>query len=95
MARVLDSLVDGTFPDEDGMLKELASAILVGASWHQPAHYFVLHDFTSYMEQKLQCNRDYRDHIAFAKKCLMNVASAGKFSSDRPIKQYAEEIWHV
>ncbi len=95
VARVLDSLVDGTFPDEDGMLKELASSILVGASWHQPDHYFVLHDFTSYMDQKLQCNRDYRDKVAFAKKCLMNVASAGKFSSDRTIKQYAEEIWHV
>ena len=95
VARVLDALVDGTFPDEDGMLKELASAILVGASWHQPDHYFVLHDFASYMEQKLQCNRDYRDRIAFSKKCLMNVASAGKFSSDRTIKQYAEEIWRV
>ena len=95
VARVLDALVDGTFPDEDGMLKELASAILVGASWHQPDHYFVLHDFASYMAQKLQCNRDYRDRIAFAKKCLMNVASAGKFSSDRTIRQYADEIWHV
>jgi len=67
----------------------------VGASWHQPDHYFVLHDFNSYMTAKLQCNRDYRDRIAFAKKCLMNVASAGKFSSDRTIKQYAEEIWRV
>ena len=95
VARVLDSLVDGTFPDEDGMLKELASSILVGASWHQPDHYFVLHDFSSYMDQKLQCNRDYRDRIDFSKKCLMNVASAGKFSSDRTIRQYADEIWHV
>ncbi len=95
VTRVLDALVDGTFPDEDGMLKELVSSILVGASWHQPDHYFVLYDFASYMEQKLQCNRDYRDRIAFSKKCLMNVASAGKFSSDRTIKQYAEEIWHV
>ena len=95
VARVLDALVDGTLPDEDGMLKELASAILVGASWHQPDHYFVLHDFASYMAQKLQCNRDYRDRVAFAKKCLMNVASAGKFSSDRTIRQYADEIWHV
>ncbi len=95
VARALDALLDGTFPDEDGALKELVSSLLVGASWHQPDHYFLLHDFASYMDAKLQCNRDYRDRIAFAKKCLMNVASAGKFSSDRTIKQYAEEIWRV
>ena len=85
------SIKDGRYSID----RELASAILVGASWHQPDHYFVLHDFASYMEQKLQCNRDYRDRISFSKKCLMNVASAGKFSSDRTIRQYADEIWHV
>ncbi|MGN0794600.1 MAG: glycogen/starch/alpha-glucan phosphorylase [Aristaeellaceae bacterium] len=95
IARVLDALVNGTFQDEDSMLKELVSSLLVGASWHQPDHYFVLHDFNSYMDAKLRCNREYRDRIGFAKKCLMNVASAGKFSSDRTIRQYADEIWHV
>ncbi len=95
IARVLDSLVDGTFEDEDGTLKELVSSLLVGATWHKPDHYFLLHDFDSYMNAKLQCNRDYRDAIGFAKKCLMNVASAGKFSSDRTIRQYADEIWRV
>ena len=95
IARVLDSLVDGTFPDEDGALKELVSSLLLGASWHKPDHYYVLHDFRSYLEQKLAANRDYQDSLAFARKCLCNVASAGKFSSDRTIKQYAEEIWKV
>ena len=95
IARVLDALVDGTFPDEDGALKELVSSLLIGASWHKPDHYYILHDFRSYLEQKLAANRDYRDSLAFAKKCLLNVASAGKFSSDRTIQQYAEEIWKV
>ena len=95
IAKVLDSLVDGTFPDEDGALKELVSSLLIGASWHKPDHYYVLHDFASYLEQKLAANRDYRDSLAFARKCLYNVASAGKFSSDRTIRQYAEEIWKV
>ena len=95
IARVLDCLVDGTFEDENGALKELVSSLLLGASWHKPDHYYVLHDFRSYLEQKLAANRDYRDSLAFAKKCLMNVASAGKFSSDRTIQQYAEEIWQV
>ena len=47
------------------------------------------------MDAKLQANRDYRDTLAFARKCLMNVASAGTFSSDRTIAQYAKEIWQV
>ena len=48
-----------------------------------------------FCEAKLQANRDYADHMAFGRKCLKNVASAAKFSSDRTIRQYAEEIWHI
>ena len=96
IARALDALVDGTFPDEDGGLKELYTAILDGASWHQPDHYFVLKDFRPYLEAKLKVNRDYaKDPEGFARKCLVNVASAGKFSSDRTVAQYAKEIWNV
>ena len=96
IARALDALVDGTFPDADGMFKELYSAILAGASWHKPDHYFVLKDFPGYLEAKLNANRDYaKDPDGFARKCLKNVAHAGKFSSDRTIKQYAKEIWRV
>ena len=95
LARCIDALVDGTFPDEDGMLRELHTALLEGASWHAPDHYFILKDFASYMEAKLRANREYTDSLAFARKCLMNVASAGKFSSDRTIAQYAQEIWRV
>ena len=95
LRRVLDSLTEGAFDDEDGSLEELVSSLLVGASWHAPDHYFVLKDFASYMDAKLRCNREYRDSISFAKKCLLNVAHAGKFSSDRTIRQYADEIWRV
>ena len=91
----VDSLIDGTFRDESGDLKELHDALLKGASWHQPDHYFILHDFRSYLDAKLQVNRDYQDRDAFAGKCLMNVASAGMFSSDRTILQYAKEIWSL
>ena len=96
LRRALDTLVDGTFPDEDGGLRELHDAILKGASWHKPDHYFVMKDFESYYETKLQAIRDAKaDENAFAHKCLMNVACAGKFSSDRTIRQYAKEIWNV
>ena len=93
--RVLDTLIDGTFPDEDGMLKELHTALLDGASWHKPDQYFLFYDFDSYKKARLRVNHDYCDRIAFGRKCLMNVASAGKFSSDRTICQYAEDIWHI
>lgn len=96
LRRALDTLTDGTFPDDDGMLKELHDAILVGASWHKPDHYFVMKDFDSYYKTKLQAIRDVKsDENAFARKCLMNIACAGKFSSDRTIRQYAKEIWNV
>ncbi len=92
--RALDTLVDGTVPTDDDQ-RELYHSILDGASWHRPDHYFVLLDYASYMEQKLQANRDYADRLAFGRKCLLNLASSAKFSSDRTIRQYSEEIWHI
>ena len=94
LKRALDTLVDGTVPSDDE-LRELYHALLDGTDWHRADHYYILKDFASYQEAKLRANRDYRDRMAFGRKCLINVASAGKFSSDRTIRQYAEEIWHV
>ncbi|MBQ1263947.1 MAG: glycogen/starch/alpha-glucan phosphorylase, partial [Oscillospiraceae bacterium] len=94
LRRAVDTLVDGTI-ETDEELHELHRALLDGMDWHMADHYFVLHDFASYQQARLQANRDYRDQIAFGRKCLMNTASAGKFSSDRTIRQYASEIWHI
>ena len=92
--RAIDTLVDGTVPTDEAQ-KELYHALLDGASWHKADHYFVLLDYASYMEKKLEANRDYADRLSFGRKCLMNIASGAKFSSDRTIRQYAEEIWHI
>jgi len=92
--RAVNTLVDGTVETDDE-LRELHNALVNGTGWHRADHYYILKDFRSYVDAKLQANRDYRDRQAFGRKCLMNVASAGKFSSDRTIRQYAEEIWHV
>ena len=94
LKRAIDTLVDGTIPTDDE-LRDLHTALVYGANWHRADNYYVLHDFNSYIEAKLRANRDYRDRYSFGRKCVMNVASAGKFSSDRTIRQYAEEIWHV
>lgn len=93
--RVLDTLVDGTFDDENtGMFAELYNAILNGANWHRPDHYFLLQDFIPYCEAKLAANADYSDINLFRRKCFMNTVNAGKFSSDRSVKEYANNIWN-
>ncbi len=92
--KVLDTLVDGTFHDGGtGMFAELYDAILKGAHWHQPDHYFLLLDFLPYCETKLRANRDYADTYEFRRKGFLNMANAGKFSSDRTIRDYFSEIW--
>ena len=94
LRRVVDTLVDGTIKSDAG-LAELHTALLDGASWHKADHYFLLKDFTSYLDAKLRANRDYQDRLGFGRKCLKNIAAAGTFSSDRTVRQYAEDIWHI
>ncbi len=92
--RAIDTLVDGTVPTDNDQ-RELYHALLDGASWHRADHYFLLMDYASYLEAKLRANKDYADRMTFGRKCLVNVASGAKFSSDRTIRQYASEIWHI
>ena len=94
LRRAINTLVDGTVPTDEEQ-RGLFHALLDGASWHKADHYFLLLDYASYMDAKLKVNQDYADRLAFGRKCLMNIASGAKFSSDRTIRQYAEEIWHV
>ncbi|MBR1764521.1 MAG: glycogen/starch/alpha-glucan phosphorylase [Ruminococcus sp.] len=99
--RVLNKLIDGELEDggvpsnEEGSFKELYKALTDGASWHVPDHYYVLGDLNDYVQTKLRANADYRDELSFARKCWMNMCSAGKFSSDRTIKDYARNIWKL
>ena len=96
LRRVVESLIDGTFDDGGtGMFRELYTSLTEGASWHSPDHYFLCHDFASYCETRQRALRDYRDTTAFFRKGLANTANAGYFSSDRTIREYAEEIWNV
>ena len=97
--KVIDTLIDGTFDDDgaqgEGSFKELHDALLVGTSWQVADHYFLLYDLPLYVDAKIKANADYADRKEFGKKCLLNVANAGKFSSDRSILEYAKEIWHT
>lgn len=96
LKRVVDSLIDGTFSDDNtGIFKELHDSILKGASWHRPDQYYIMKDFDSYRKAQQRVNDAYMDRIAWAKKCWVNMANAGRFSSDRTIDQYANEIWGI
>ncbi len=96
LKRVVDTLIDGTFDDGDtGMFEELYTSLLEGASWHSADNYFIFRDFADYIDAQNKVDAAYRDKLSWAKKCLMNIANAGKFSSDRTILEYAKEIWNV
>lgn len=96
LKRVVDSLVDGTFSDGGtGIFKELYDSILKGASWHRPDAYYLMKDFDSYRKVQQKVNDAYKDRMSWAKKCWINMANAGRFSSDRTIEQYAKEIWDI
>ncbi|MBP2027660.1 starch phosphorylase [Acetoanaerobium pronyense] len=96
LKRALDTLVDGTFDDgETGMYKELYDSILKGASWHKSDVYYVMKDFDSYRDAQQKVNDEFKNKLGWAKKCWINMANAGKFSSDRTIEQYSKEIWKI
>ena len=94
LRQIIDTLVDGTVQTDDAM-KELHSALLNGMNWHAPDNYYLLLDYHMYKDAKLRAIHDYADRLTFGRKCVLNIASAGKFSSDRTIKDYAKDIWHV
>ena len=95
--KVVSSLIDGTVSDGgSGDFRELYTSLLDGASWHAPDHYYLLGDIDSYVETKLRCINDYSsDRLAFAKKQWLNMCNAGKFSADRTIADYAENVWAI
>jgi len=94
--KILDTLIDGTLDDGGtGMFLELYNSILLGASWHKPDQYYLLLDFESYMQTKLHAISEYKERRVFTRKAFMNTARAGYFSSDRTIKEYAEQIWNI
>ena len=96
LKRVVDSLIDGTFSDDNtGIFKELHDSILKGASWHTADEYYLMKDFDSYRKAQQRVNDAYIDRMTWAKKCWLNMANAGRFSSDRTIEQYAKEIWGI
>lgn len=97
LRKAVSALIDGTVSDGgNGSFRELYTGLLEGASWHKPDHYYVIGDLLDYVNTKLRLNRDYSEsRDEFMQKCWINMAKAGKFSSDRTIREYAAQIWHI
>ena len=89
--RVVDTLINGTIDDGGtGYFEDLYNALV-----EERDQYYVLADFDAFKEAEEKVFEDYKDKKKWAQKCLANLASAGTFSSDRTIKQYADEIWDI
>lgn len=96
LKKVVDSLVDGTFNDlGNGVYGTIHRSLMENGSWQQADQYFVLEDFEAYRRTQQIINKEYKDRMTWARKSLKNIANAGKFSSDRTIEEYANEIWHI
>lgn len=94
--QVVETLINGTVSDGgSGDFRELYYSLTDGASWHTPDNYYLLGDLESYIEVKLKCIGDFGDRKNIAKKMWLNTCNAGKFSSDRTIQDYADNIWHI
>ncbi len=96
LRKVIDQLVDGTYSDGDTeMFRELYNSLLNTYSTDKADTYFILKDFRSYAEAQQRVEEAYKDGDRWAKMALINTASCGKFTSDRTIQQYVDEIWKL
>ncbi|MBQ8326386.1 MAG: glycogen/starch/alpha-glucan phosphorylase [Lachnospiraceae bacterium] len=94
--RVLMQLINGTYaPNDPDLFRPLYNSLLNTLSTSKADTYFILKDFKSYAEAQKQVEAAYRDEKGWAKSAILNVACSGKFTSDRTIKQYVDEIWHL
>lgn len=94
--KVLMQLINGTYaPGDPELFRPLYNSLLNTQSTAKADTYFILKDFKSYAEAQKRVEAAYRDEKGWAKSALLNVACSGKFTSDRTIQQYVDEIWHL
>ncbi len=94
--KVLMQLINGTFAEGDpDLFRPLYNSLLNTQNSSRADTYFILKDFRSYAEAHERIEEAYKDEKRWAKMAMLNVASAGKFTSDRTIKEYVDDIWHL
>lgn len=94
--KVLMQLINGVYsPNNPELFRDLYDSLLNTNSSNRADTYFILKDFRSYAEAQKRVEEAYKDEKKWAKSAILNVACSGKFSSDRTIQQYVDEIWHL
>ena len=94
--RVLMQLINGTYaPGDPDRFRTLYNSLLNTLSTSKADTYFILKDFRTYADAQKKVEAAYRDEKGWAKSAILNVACSGKFTSDRTIQQYVDEIWHL
>lgn len=95
LEKVMNSLINGTWSPDRGLFNEMYNSLMYGSDGNRPDEYYILKDFESYRVAQKKVDEAYRDKLAWAEKAWMNIANSGKFTSDRTIQQYADEIWDI
>ena len=93
--KVLMQLINGTYSQDTELFRPLYNSLLNTQSTSKADTYFILKDFRSYADAQKRVEQAYKNEEGWAKSAILNVASCGKFTSDRTIQQYVDEIWHL
>ena len=93
--QVLMQLINGTFSNDTELFRDLYDSLLNTKNTDRADRYFILADFRSYADAQKRVEAAYRDEKGWAKKALLNAACSGKFTSDRTIQEYVDDIWHL
>ena len=95
ISQVLMQLINGTFSSDTEMFRDIYNSLLDKRNMPRPDQYFILGDFRSYAEAQKRVEEAYKDEKRWAKMALLNTACSGKFTSDRTIQEYVDDIWHL
>ena len=94
--KVLNQLIDGTYsPSDHELFRELYNSLLNSAPGQIADRYFILEDFRSYADAQKKINQFYQQRDSWTKSAILNMANVGKFSSDRTIQEYVDDIWKL
>ena len=94
--RVLMQLINGLYsPNDPDRFRDLYDSLLIDGGYNRPDPYFILKDFNSYVETHKKIEEAYRDASRWAKSAILNTACSGKFTSDRTIQEYVDDIWKL
>lgn len=93
--QVLTELVNGTFSSDTELFRDLYNSLLNQNGGERADQYFILADFRSYAAAQKKVEEAYKDEKGWARMAMLNTACAGKFTSDRTIQEYVDDIWHL